>query len=93
MPLNESGKENRDKSLVPLKKTSQTPISFTGTRTLPWDSLYRKLFCADGPLILFKASLVFLGLQMAPSSAAWSRAGASAQRKEPANSVSKLEGL
>lgn len=60
---------------------------------LPWDALFCKLFCADGPLILFKALLVFLGLQMARRSAARSRAGESAQGKEPTNSVSDSEEL
>jgi len=54
---------------------------------------YRKLFCADGPLILFIASLVLPGLWTALRSAAQSEAGASAQRKEPTNIVSILEGL
>ena len=42
---------------------------------------------------MFKASLFFLGLQMALRSAAQSRAGANALRKEPTNSVSSSEGL
>ena len=86
-------KREQGQNLSPAEKNSQTPISFTRARTLSWDSLYRKFLCADGPLILFKASLVFLGLQMALRSAARSEAGASAQRKEPTNSVSNSEGL
>lgn len=60
---------------------------------LPWDTPFCKLFRADGPLILFKASLVFLGLQIALRSAAGSGAGASARRREPTNSVPGSEGL
>lgn len=69
----EQGWEKKKKNSWSCCKCSQTPIIFPRARMLPWDSLYCKLFHADAPLIIFKALLVFLGLQMALGSAAGAR--------------------